>query len=450
MAEDKATSRINRHNGADESGIRSPLVAGKKRPRPSTSGSADSSTDPRSRLKKVSRACDFCKARKARCNGFQPCDKCTAKGRTCHYDAEYTRGRPPTPPSANSYGTAPAGIDVDANGQNGSHQNVRTLREPNRAIGPAPPNQPRATSPELGMAEIQGQVVDPTSGFSFLHRAWKRLSARGNQAALDDHTESSYASPTTPTQIAGDTPLPECRESLSVNLPSPAENRRLVNRYFEVCVATYKILHRPLVEDWLAALEDNISRNLPAWQGIGQRKVAVVLVVLAMAARHAENSEGISDSQGRTMKLSDELFIWSLYLTDADAEPALEAAQARIIQCLYLLTTSRFDKAWLVFGHVLQQISALGLHRKGHSRSQKQATPEEYIREQFGSRIFWSAYILDVHLGAIFGRPRHYHDDDIDQVLPDRLHDETLQILEPSEADRDEECLVDGLIAHAK
>lgn len=51
---------------------------------------------------KVSRACDLCKAKKARCSGTLPCEGCTRKGVECVYDAKYSRGRPPTPPPAPS------------------------------------------------------------------------------------------------------------------------------------------------------------------------------------------------------------------------------------------------------------------------------------------------------------------------------------------------------------
>ena len=38
---------------------------------------------PLTKARKVSRACDFCKSRKAKCSGHQPCAKCVAKGRAC-------------------------------------------------------------------------------------------------------------------------------------------------------------------------------------------------------------------------------------------------------------------------------------------------------------------------------------------------------------------------------
>jgi hypothetical protein len=51
----------------------------------------------RRKLPKVSRACDFCKLKKLRCSGTLPCSVCTKRNIECLYDAQYRRGRPPTP-----------------------------------------------------------------------------------------------------------------------------------------------------------------------------------------------------------------------------------------------------------------------------------------------------------------------------------------------------------------
>lgn len=51
----------------------------------------------RRKVQKVSRACDYCKVKKLKCTGSIPCNVCTKRDLECLYDAEYRRGRPPTP-----------------------------------------------------------------------------------------------------------------------------------------------------------------------------------------------------------------------------------------------------------------------------------------------------------------------------------------------------------------
>ncbi|KAK2015956.1 hypothetical protein LZ32DRAFT_689309 [Colletotrichum eremochloae] len=48
-------------------------------------------------------------------------------------------------------------------------------------------------------------------------------------------------------------------------------------------------------------------------------------------------------------------------------------------------------------------------------------------------RTFWKAYVLDKYLGVVLGRPRHFHDDDIDQGYPDRIDDEDMTAQGPVE-----------------
>lgn len=411
------------------------------------------------KLKKVSRACDFCKSRKARCSGTQPCEKCVSKGRACRFDAKYTRGRPPTPPQSGTY----RGLSSD-------NENDSIIRGAGAFVpipagasgvvlaGDMEPPQPRShesmapsrASPELGMAEIQGQVFDPTSGLTFLHRAWKRLSAQNTNSVSDEAKTSAENQPVT---MAGDKPFPETNEEAPLQLPDPVEARRLLALYFDVCIATYRFLHRPTVDSWLGVLERNVRDNLPIWHEIGRARAAIVLVALAIAATHHEKSKGFfsADDEARALSVSDELFGLSSRLTEAETGyPRLESAQARIVQVLYLLTTSRFNRSWFVFGNALQIVSALGLHRRANSK-RRRVSRTDYIQTQCSLRTFWTTYILDNYLGVVFGRPRHFHDEDIDQEFPDRVNDEDMTVLGPSDApEGPPDSHIDALIFHAR
>lgn len=79
--------------------LTSPLAATSpqnKRTHMSTPGESPGSSA--SKVPKVSRACDYCKSKKTKCSGTRPCGSCVKRGIACHYDAKYSRGRPPTPP----------------------------------------------------------------------------------------------------------------------------------------------------------------------------------------------------------------------------------------------------------------------------------------------------------------------------------------------------------------
>lgn len=426
---------------------------------------------PPSKIRKVSRACDFCKSRKSKCSGEQPCSKCVAKGRTCLYNAKYTRGRPPTPPpsgisaisssSSAAVSTALVASDRisqlrDVDGMVWSSQQQKQQQQQQQLPLPSDNHDGRygvpmsRASPELGMAEIQGQVFDPTSPMTFLHRAWKKLSARNAQAmpeivkASADHQLVVNA---------GDRPLPERGEAMVICLPSPEESQTLINYYFDICIATYRLVHKPSVERWLAAVQQNSQASRPVWHGIGHSRAAIVLVALAVGKVQYELAKGSASEheEARAQAESDKLFGYSAYLTDQETGyPKLESAQARLAQVMYLLTTARFNTSWYVFGDALQIISAIGLHRRDTVK-RRRLPQTDYIQSQFRIRTFWTAYMLDHYLGVVFGRPRHFHDEDIDQEFPDRVSDENMTATGPGDSHGDaDECHIDGLIHHAK
>jgi hypothetical protein len=251
---------------------------------------------------------------------------------------------------------------------------------------------------------------------------------------------------------AGDKPFQD--EGL-VRIPSIERARDLFTLYFDVCIATYRMLHRPTVEQWLQTVVSNSEqRQLPLWHSITRPRAAIVLAVLAVATFHEEKAKcsgplSFSSANAEApLRQCDELFCEALRLTDAETGiPKLESAQARLVQVLYLLMSSRMNQAWYTFGHALQIISALGLHRREVRKRPSQK--RDYIDDQCRRRTFWVAYTLDKYLGVIFGRPRHYHDDDIDQRFPDSVNDEEMTPTGPLEGGTDD-CHIDSLICHAK
>ena len=63
---------------------------------------------------------------------------------------------------------------------------------------------------------------------------------------------------------------------------------------------------------------------------------------------------------------------------------------------------------------------AIGLHR---NRKGDLTSGVDYIDSECRKRVFWCAYSLDNYLSAALGRPRIFHDDDIDQDFPSVLDD---------------------------
>lgn len=100
----------------------------------------------------------------------------------------------------------------------------------------------------------------------------------------------------------------------------------------------------------------------------------------------------------------------------------LASVQARLCQCLWLLSQSRINHCWSLFGTVARLAIAIGLHRNRHSS----ALASDQVQIECRRRTFWSAYSLDNYLSSALGRPRTFHDDDIDQQMPSALDDHLL------------------------
>jgi hypothetical protein len=297
-------------------------------------------------------------------------------------------------------------------------------------------------SPELHTTDIQGQYVDPTSGLSFLERARDRFSSRRtpSEHALDE----DWSHRQQPVLKAGDKPLvlTDIQSRMSAALPAGDEAIELLDVYFDVCVATYKPLHRPTLDAWHKQALQNVIAERPLVQNLGYAKLSTLFAVFAVATYHNRRQ-----TQDFSFNESDALFHESLDLTNMETGlPHLDSAQARLIQVFYLLMTCRMNQAWFTFGTVLQLVSSLGLHRRVRRPRQER----DYVYRQCQKRTFWTTYVLDKYFGVLMGRPQHFHDDDIDQDFPDCVNDENMTATGFDASEDPDDCLIEAFVENAK
>lgn len=110
-------------------------------------------------------------------------------------------------------------------------------------------------------------------------------------------------------------------------------------------------------------------------------------------------------------------------LTKERGSIRLTSVQARLTQCYYLLTQSRINHCWNLFGTVSHLALAIGLNR---NRRPDATSGLSRVENECRRRTFWCAYTLDVYLSVALGRPRSFHDDDIDTELPACVEDHEL------------------------
>ncbi|CAM1506071.1 Fc.00g057120.m01.CDS01 [Cosmosporella sp. VM-42] len=400
---------------------------------------------------KVSRACDHCKVKKLKCTGTIPCNNCTKKGIPCQYDAQYRRGRPPTPPAATT-----DAVPRDSTTTKSTRCDSNSALQ--RQASEIPPRHSQhsevATSrgaPGLETAEIEGQLFDPTSNLTFIHRAWKRLATQTRDTASGVLTGSEQSQPL---MSAGDKTFnaPTGQNFMFLDQTASIE---LFDFYFDSCVVTYRVLNQQYCFSWLNAVLHNVASNLPLHNSIGHSKAAIIVIILAIASLRQHKISQLAEVNTDPMFLlqqSEEYFITASNLTAQETGlPRLESAQARILQVLYLLQTSRMNQAWYTFGSTVPIVSALGLHRRSarHRNGANRSPTADYIVSECRKRTFWVVYTIDKYLAVVFGRPRFYHDDDVDQEYPDRVNDEDMTPQGPALSEPRMDCHVDALIFHA-
>ncbi|KAM0193339.1 hypothetical protein ACHAPI_007651 [Fusarium lateritium] len=227
---------------------------------------------------------------------MQPCKFCTRTRVSCTFESAYARGRLPVIPSADE--AADETITVSAEDtMPGSQQNSpgdsNQQYMPNSSSDSSSRNvglqdygisshllAPGATSsravtsvqqsPEPSQEDLQGHYIGPASGVSFLLRVQKRM-----------HEAISFSGPGSIFTF-GDAPLrnPDYDPNFCMMLPKE-DAQRLVDRYFDFAMPTYRFLHRPTIQEWFAEFYETLGTMRDPNNSAA--KVALLFMILAHA-----------------------------------------------------------------------------------------------------------------------------------------------------------------------
>ncbi|UPL00367.1 hypothetical protein LCI18_011301 [Fusarium solani-melongenae] len=375
---------------------------------------------------RVTRACDRCKKRKIKCNGTQPCEFCMRAKARCTFDSAYARGRVPIIPPALDVDHGTITIPTSPHLDSGESPSVSAQQAPvtpstegadapiglqNYSLAPnslmpseeAPPVASLQHSPEPSQEDLQGHYIGPASGVSFLLRVQKRL-----------HQAISFSLPGSIFTF-GDAPLhpPDFDPSFCMMLPRD-DAQHLIDRYFDFAMPTHRFLHRPTIQEWFVEFYDTLGTmrdvsNAPA-------KIGLLFMVFAHARVYMPEDDrpGPSDLSSRYYLAAEH------QLSKESGSIRLTSVQARLLQCYYLLTQSRVNHCWSQFGTVTSLALAIGLNRNKRPGATSGLSQVEVESRR---RTFWCAYTLDTYLSMSLGRPRSFHDDDIDTELPACVED---------------------------
>ncbi|KAI9726710.1 MAG: hypothetical protein M1834_008645 [Cirrosporium novae-zelandiae] len=284
---------------------------------------------------------------------------------------------------------------------------------------------PSTNEPEPGATDLEGHYLGPGSGISFLNRAWQRLNQNSTTSVpynLRNEIPRNAAIFT-----FGDRPFVDFHEAC-IKLPSRKRADELIVIFFDFALATYRFLHFGTIQSWLSELYE---REQSQWKKMSA-KAAAIFMVFAMALLHEEQQAPRDAANPEADKSEIWYYFAKRMLSVESGPPKLESVQARFVQCLFLLASSRANQCWYTFGTTVHLSMALGLHRR------RSAVTSKGLRQDGG-------YIRNE-----CRRPRHFHDEDIDQDYPDEINDEDMTPDGPAEERGRSDCVMTATVSHAR
>ncbi|KAJ9633357.1 hypothetical protein H2204_007074 [Knufia peltigerae] len=369
---------------------------------------------------RTARACAFCRRRKVRCTGTQPCDYCHNEGVRCEYNDELARSSPVTPRRRNSQPQSPTAVVSHSSTRTPGHAGGVVRAGRYDALNVPPPS----VSLDPPQTFAQGQHIGPSAGVSFLYHIWNRSGTVEEEVSL----------PTAPLTCHGDIPQPPINRNQP--LPTREEAITLVERYFQFAMPTYRFLHRPTTERWISQLRDGAQ--------LSKAETACALIVCSQSLVYTTAGDRYQNGGDEGLNRSRAYFDKARSLLNQEPGPAtLVSVQARLAMCLYLMSTFRINECRFSFSFVCTILTSIGLQRKPLSPNKL-----DLVTLESRKRTFWCAYVLDGYLSAMLGQPRILHDGDIDQEYPRNIDDNDLV---PSESPDDLPLHgnLEAFIAHA-
>ncbi|KAK9458183.1 fungal-specific transcription factor domain-containing protein [Dipodascopsis uninucleata] len=428
--------------------------------------------------KNSTRACDICKGKKIRCDGTQPCARCTRLLLNCTYDCKYTRGvyvapmrsmalqTDPLPESSQSRPLSSrvvTGIDtIDRALENVQGHMLGAMWSKREQNSPADTVPPDTYSP----ASLNTISSGDSTVNKFIEKKGDGTGPNDNITAsipIDDASNivdnTGYRGGASEQISAGHPAVPPHQRQFWFNelpigvidskflaLPPKKVAAKLVDWYFDNAAPTYRILHRPLVEEWINMgfysdsssenfLDVNVTPHMSPEHEASRRKLlgdpsisAVIFSVWAMGCQFPVDINDNDLDHRRMLQYRSQQFFLIAQLElerTSVVGDQLTALQAQVIMIEYLLTTSRVKAAWDLLLLVKNTANTLDLNRRETRYNRRQT--RDRLRLELKKRTFWAIYIMETYMCTMLGKTLTWAEEDITVDWPAIARYELLQ-----------------------
>ncbi|KAF0319970.1 C6 transcription factor [Colletotrichum asianum] len=387
----------------------------------------DSADQPILKRKRISVACNSCRAKKSKCDGKRPvCGRCAGYDYHCSWGNEATHRdascTPPLSPSGAENTTSPQEVfgrceksirgltlDLSPVGRaeiNQSLARIQTIlfQDHSPAVATVSPNSVTASSPALIQRIQSPRYVGEVSDIHFFNLVRQTAAPpRDARGATDDAAEVDNYDIDAPTTL-------EYLQNPISDMPERVLVQSFLGIYFSTIHVAYPFVEEGPFMDKLKELQDgNPTPDLThSW-------LSLLYALLALGAYY----DSFEPESQRDRSAHQKLFQRSLLLSRHDMlERSLTQVSALLAQCFYLLATSEIDRCWAYLGLAVRLAQSIGLHADIQDHGSNQSVPE---RPQIRSRVWYSLYILDRLTALQLGRPPAISDHDCHVQIPSRI-----------------------------
>ncbi|KAI1111028.1 fungal-specific transcription factor domain-containing protein [Nemania sp. NC0429] len=377
-----------------------------------TSGSSCGGTSQRNAKRyKVTRACDYCRNHRVRCDTETPCSRCVANNIECVLSPPANRSleiraEPSRASNTVDGGTATAGASSTTTTSISTRTTTGAVDSPSSSTGAS--TAPILSTPAASAPAASGtatpvsrlEAMDSTVGFMSKISAFCS-SISHLSPSLPDDSPPSYGSLSHSLAFHG------TGEGGSRTELSKSQALHLLDMYWQRWHALAPILSRPQVE----ALYPTV------WSpdGLEQRAASLVDGILALSLLRIHGTGlnrrllGLPSEHGDCSLAYFRRCYASTSQLNAFAEPSLDHIQCYILMALYMLDVGEYQGAYNMTGLAVRAAHTLNLH---HGLSE--ADPDASL----ACRVWWTAVHLDFRCARLLGRPIGMQLADISCALP--------------------------------
>ncbi|KAI0098728.1 fungal-specific transcription factor domain-containing protein [Nemania sp. FL0031] len=391
-----------------------------------TTGSASSSVTKKTRGKYTSKACLFCRGRKLKCSGTQPCQRCSRRGTRCSFQnknllsgqaIQETQSTPSASLATSPDANGSSGLAIETRMKN-MESMIRTLTEliPQSSTGINHElSQPDEDSGFQGdtafqapvdafnvqLASLREQLGHPTSSQSSSQEINRSHTHRDSTSTVTNQNEDSLEI----VRLGGK----------SLPFPSDAKYSHYLGFVFRDINASHPCLNGG---DFRLR-----SRRLISTRTLEPSDACFLATnYILFACTDILTDISLVQNQNRPPG-------WHWYLAadnlmchrKLSGRGGLDLIQFLVFEALYLTYGEKLNAAYNVSGLACRLCFQLGLHQQ--KLWDTACSPfSQYMRQ----RLFWTVYFADRRISSSCGRPYGIRDSDIDVDEPQWIEDEAL------------------------